>query len=171
MDEYISSETKCKGPHCTRMIAQVGSGHRKREYCNDNCRQAAQQARREAGRRKFCVEQVQAWGSFQAETMTLLAGLLYAGNEEYARSLAAIIRNAQGDQDAREKLTQAARRIAKLERQVDIQRQQLGQYHQRFYPSSLAVAVQRLMALGAAINYKILATVWLRVTIDSCSLA
>jgi chromosome segregation ATPase len=56
----------------------------------------------------------------------------------------------------REKLTQAGTRIEKLERQVDVQRQQLGQYHQRFYPSSLAVAAQRLMTLGAAINYKLL---------------
>jgi hypothetical protein len=29
-------------------------------------------------------------------------------------------------------------------------------YHQRFYPSSRAVAEQRLMALGAALNYKTL---------------
>jgi hypothetical protein len=29
-------------------------------------------------------------------------------------------------------------------------------YYQRFYPSSLAVAEQKLMALGAAMNYKIL---------------
>jgi hypothetical protein len=39
---------------------------------------------------------------------------------------------------------------------VDIQRQHLGHYYQRFYPSSLATASQKLMALGAAMNYKIL---------------
>ena len=58
--------------------------------------------------------------------------------------------------DYREKLAQAGQRVAKLEKQVDIQRQQIGQYHARFYPSSLAVAEQKLMALGAAMNYKIL---------------
>ena len=55
-----------------------------------------------------------------------------------------------------EKLAQAGQRVAKLEKQVEIQRQRLGQYYQRFYPSSLAVASQKLMALGAAMNYKIL---------------
>ena len=53
-----------------------------------------------------------------------------------------------------EKLTQAGHRIEKLERQVEIQRQRLGQYYQRFYPSSLAVATERLLALGAAVNYR-----------------
>lgn len=58
--------------------------------------------------------------------------------------------------DAVEKLLRLGERVRKLEQQVEIQRQQLGQYHQRFYPSSLAVAQQRLMALGAALHYKIL---------------
>lgn len=44
----------------------------------------------------------------------------------------------------------------KLEKQVETQRQMIAQYHARFYPSSLAVAAQKLMALGAALNYKIL---------------
>ncbi|HEY6541735.1 MAG TPA: hypothetical protein VIZ18_12390 [Ktedonobacteraceae bacterium] len=39
---------------------------------------------------------------------------------------------------------------------MEIQQQRLRQEYTRFYPSSLAVAEQRLMALGAAINYKIL---------------
>lgn len=56
----------------------------------------------------------------------------------------------------RKKLAQASARISKLEGHVEIQRQRLGQYYQRFYPSSLAVAAQRLMALGAALNYKLL---------------
>lgn len=38
--------------------------------------------------------------------------------------------------------------------QVEAQRQKLGQYHQRFYPSSLAAAEERLLALGAMVNYK-----------------
>ena len=53
-----------------------------------------------------------------------------------------------------EKLTQAGRRISKLEQQVEIQRQRLGWYYQRLYPSSLAVAEERLLALGAALGYK-----------------
>jgi hypothetical protein len=59
-------------------------------------------------------------------------------------------------EDYREKLLQAAQQTQKLEKQVEIQRQMLATYHARFYPSSPAVATQRLMALGAAINYRIL---------------
>ena len=53
-----------------------------------------------------------------------------------------------------EKLTQAGCRISKLEQQVEVQRQRLGWYYQRLYPSSLAVAEERLLALGAALGYK-----------------
>jgi hypothetical protein len=53
-----------------------------------------------------------------------------------------------------EKLTQAGRRISKLEQQVEVQRQRLGWYYQRLYPSSQAVAEEKLLALGAALGYK-----------------
>lgn len=59
----------------------------------------------------------------------------------------------QSSDDCREKLMRAGERVSKLERQVDIQRQHISQYHQRFYPSSLAVAAEKLLALGAALNY------------------
>lgn len=59
----------------------------------------------------------------------------------------------QNIEDYREKLAQAAQRERKLEKQVDTQRQMINQYHARFYPSSLAVAMERLLALGAVLNY------------------
>jgi hypothetical protein len=80
-------------------------------------------------------------------------GRIYDGN-----ALAIQNEQCQTDQQIiaayQEKLMQAARRIEKLERQVEVQRQKIGQYHQRFYPSSLAVAEERLLALGAMVNYK-----------------
>jgi hypothetical protein len=155
------NETLCKNPSCRRKVEQVGGGHRKREYCDDTCRQAAHRARQEAARRGLCVEQVSTWGAFQPETIEYLAGWLFAGNEEGARRLAALIASEQRQAPApsgevNEKLLQSAARIQKLEKQVEIQRQQIGQYHARFYPSTLAVAEQKLMALGAALNYKFL---------------
>jgi hypothetical protein len=160
----MAYEEKMNCKACGREIVQLSGGHRKREYCDDACRQAAHRLRREEYLRHECLAQVQTWGTFQAETVSLLAGLLYAGNEEYARRIASIIVGEQGQHAAqpdqqnleatREKLAQAARRIEKLERQVEVQRQKLGQYHQRFYPSSLAAAEERLLALGAAVNYK-----------------
>lgn len=59
----------------------------------------------------------------------------------------------QNIEDYREKLAQAAQRERKLEKQVDTQRQMINQYHARFYPSSLAVAMERLLELGAVLNY------------------
>ncbi len=132
-----ANETLCKNPSCRRQIEQVGGGHRKREYCDGNCRQAAHRARREADLHQQCIAQVQTWGSFQPETVSLLAGLLYAGSEEFAQRLAEIVRSEQGKPTGQveqknitayqEKLAQAASRIEKLERQVDIQRKLLGQ--------------------------------------------
>jgi len=88
------------------------------------------------------------------ERLSELTGELAKRRQEQER--AAGQEDQHNIEDYREKLAQAGQRVAKLEGQVEIQRQRLGQYYQRFYPSSLAVAAQRLMALGAALNYKIL---------------
>jgi hypothetical protein len=154
-----SSDSYCKS--CERLLPPpAGGGHRQREYCDDACRQAARRARLEETRREQCVEQVRSWGTFQPATVDYLACLLLLGNKAGARRLAALIADEQGQAPAQsetiEKLRQLGERTTKLEKQVETQRQLIGQYHARFYPSSLAVAVQKLMALGAAINYKIL---------------
>jgi hypothetical protein len=68
-----------------------------------------------------------------------------------------MLRLVQPDQQnfeaCQEKLTQAGHRIEKLESQVEVQRQKLGHYYQRFYPSSLAMAEEKLLALGILVNY------------------
>mgnify|MGYP002401583164 CR=1 FL=1 len=88
------------------------------------------------------------------ERLSELTGELAKRRQEQER--AAGQEDQRNIEDYREKLVQASARINKLEGQVEIQRQRLGQYYQRFYPSSLAVAEQKLMVLGAAMNYKIL---------------
>ncbi len=320
MDEHSSSETRCKNPACKRLIAQNGGGHRKREYCDDTCRQAARRHRVEQAHHE---EVARRWATFTAETRGFLdwvstrysfgkdladavelainretdrysaessaqfepalaalrekqlsrveklkarihqleqeakqpqprailsaeqarersglhgyldssylestqrlfvsvfqTGQVEPGEvreaihqergaetarlrqriaeleqeladtsqgrdqvqerfREYAQTTNERLSELTGElatlrqeqeraagqedqrniEDYREKLAQAGQRTAKLEKQVDIQRQQIGQYHARFYPSSLAVAEQRLMALGAAMSYKIL---------------
>src|SRR6266568_323491 len=41
-----TNETRCKNPSCGKPIVQV-PGHRKREYCNDTCKQTAYRLRKE----------------------------------------------------------------------------------------------------------------------------
>ena len=175
-----ANETLCKNPSCRHAVVQVGGGHRKREYCDDNCRQMAHRARREADLRQQCIARVQAWGNFQDETIALLAGLLYAGNEEFAHRIAEIVQREQGQNAGsldrntlayQQKLTQAGVHIRKLEQQVDIQRQRLGQYYQAsFRVTELEQELARyrealdlsqrtkrqteLLALGAALSYR-----------------
>jgi hypothetical protein len=243
MEETASSSvTYCKNPGCRRLLAQSGGGHRRREYCDDACRQAARRHRLEQAHRD---EVARRWATFSLETRNFLDWLstranngkelaeavelaitcerdraTAACNAQYEEQLAtlrdkqlarveklkarlaeveqaAVQREPQrvlageqvGRQEhgvatdgfqqriaelerevanlqaahailaknmeaAQQKLTQAAQRERKLEQQVDIQRRKLGQYHQRFYPSSLAVAKQRFMALGAALGYQ-----------------
>ena len=90
------------------------------------------------------------------ERLSELTGELAKRRQEQER--AAGQEDQRNSEDYREKLMVAGQRTAKLEKQVDIQRQQIAQYHARFYPSSLAVAAEKLLALGALLNYKPLLT-------------
>src|SRR5690348_2059310 len=115
-----SSETRCKNPSCGRQLPpRASGGHRQREYCDDTCRQAARRARLEGARRQQCVKLVRSWDNFQAATVEYLAGLVFVGNQEGARRLAALIVSEQQEQqiparsgdDAQEKLTRAAQQV------------------------------------------------------------
>jgi hypothetical protein len=140
----------CQNPSCQHQVKQVGGGHRQRLYCSETCRQQAFRARQVAARRRRCVEQVQEWGNFQAATVDYLVDLLMMRNEEGARRLAALIVSEQHAQQAPERSGEnvyethirCAARIAKLEKQVEIQRERLGQYYQRCHnhPEALSGA-------------------------------
>src|SRR5450755_2931908 len=69
MIETSSSGTRCKNPDCKRAVAQTGSGHRKREYCDDACRQAARRQRVEQAHRE---EVARRWATFTVETRGFL---------------------------------------------------------------------------------------------------
>jgi len=181
------SEVRCKNPYCKRLIEQAPGGHRKREYCDDVCRQTAHRYRREQKERERLQAEMRArWTGLLSETQQVLEDVLQSHGPTLASRVAVAVRaevshakaereqHSAGQEDHQnvevyqEKLTQASHRIEKLERQVDIQRQRLGQYYQWFYPSSLAVAEERLLALGAAVNYKRLLK-YNELTIDSGS--
>lgn len=63
--------TNCKA--CGREIVQIGGGHRQREYCDDNCRQAGLRMRREQQHRD---EVNRRWGMFLPETRNFLDWLM-----------------------------------------------------------------------------------------------
>jgi hypothetical protein len=69
MEEHTSSGTRCKNPACKRLVAQNGGGHRKREYCDDTCRQAARRLRVEQTHRE---EVDRRWATFTPETRGFL---------------------------------------------------------------------------------------------------
>jgi hypothetical protein len=123
---------------CGSEIIQLGGGHRQREYCDDNCRQAAFRVRREQERRDIMRER---WGVFTLETQGYLVWLMSRSGEDLtsgiavqlAREVEDQLRNRfqpehpQNAQACLEKLAQAGRHIEKLESQVEIQRHRLGQ--------------------------------------------
>src|SRR5713101_654013 len=69
MDEHTSSGTRCKNTSCGRLLAQAGGGHRKREYCDDACRQTARRQRVEQAHRD---EVDRRWATFTPETRGFL---------------------------------------------------------------------------------------------------
>lgn len=73
MIETSSSGTRCKNPSCGRLLTQTGSGHRKREYCDDACRQTARRKRVEQAHRD---EVNRRWATFTAETRSFLDWLI-----------------------------------------------------------------------------------------------
>jgi cell division protein FtsB len=89
MDENSCSETRCKNPACGRLLTQAGGGHRKREYCDDACRQAARRHRKEQAHRD---EVNRRWATFTAETRSFLDWLTtrysYGKDLAYAVELA-----------------------------------------------------------------------------------
>jgi hypothetical protein len=84
--QHMEEETRCQNPVCRRPITII-PGHRRRQYCDDACKQAAHRARLEAARlaeeevaRQARIEQERAalllrWGNMLPETVDLLQSL------------------------------------------------------------------------------------------------
>lgn len=80
----------CKYRHCGAPLEQKPGG-RKREYCNDTCRQAEHRARQADAVKLAAVQEVERWGKFLPATVDQLAGYIAAGCRDTARQLADII--------------------------------------------------------------------------------
>jgi hypothetical protein len=80
--------SRCK--HCDQELERRPGGRRK-EYCDDACRQAAHRARLQDASAAAARQEVATWGDFQAATIEQLAGHLVAGSRETAKKLADII--------------------------------------------------------------------------------
>ncbi len=56
----------CAYEHCQRPIEAVPGGHRRREYCNDTCRQAAHRLRKQREQREQPAEVSRIWTKYQS---------------------------------------------------------------------------------------------------------
>lgn len=80
-------ENRCKYRGCGTPLWQNGKG-RKREYCDDTCRQAEHRARQADQAKEQARQQVASWGTFEADTIEYLAGFIVAGSPDSARKMA-----------------------------------------------------------------------------------
>lgn len=80
----------CKYRQCGRPLEQRAGG-RRREYCDDACRQAEHRARQADAALLSARREIASWGDFQPATVDELAGYLVAGNRQTARRLADLI--------------------------------------------------------------------------------
>ena len=62
----MSELTYCAYEHCQRPIEAVPGGHRRREYCNDTCRQAAHRLRKQREQRQQPAEVSRIWTKYQS---------------------------------------------------------------------------------------------------------
>ncbi len=76
---------ECK--YCHRPLEQRPGG-RRREYCDDACRQRAHRLRQGEAAAIRAEQEIESWGVFLPATVKYLAGLLAAGNWDTARKLA-----------------------------------------------------------------------------------
>jgi chromosome segregation ATPase len=131
-------ETRCKA--CGEKLQQAARrGPHPREYCNDTCRQRAKRARDE---RKYREQQQVAmrerWGEYPPEVQQALENVMQTQSVGLAEQVAGAIKAAyEGNTSLsrntvayQEKLQACANRVEKLERQVEVQKQRLGQYYQ-----------------------------------------
>lgn len=104
---------RCKYRFCGTPLVQSDRG-RKREYCDDVCRQAEHRARQADAAKEAARQEVASWGEFLPATIDQLAGYITAGSRDTARKLADIILAEQ--QASRRKKPMGQADLAELER-------------------------------------------------------
>lgn len=113
---------KCK--YCDQPIEQRPGG-RKREYCDDACRQAGHRAHAQEAARLAAETEVQGWGDFLPGTVKQLAGYIVSGSKDTARKLADII---LAEQQAR--IIALEKKVKQKSAYIDAQKTWVYQYEQ-----------------------------------------
>jgi hypothetical protein len=65
----MSEPIYCAYEHCQRPIEVIPGGHRRREYCNDTCRQAAHRLRKQHEQREQQAERNRIWTKYQSPSL------------------------------------------------------------------------------------------------------
>lgn len=145
----IDTAITCKA--CGRPIVQIGGGHRKKEYCDEACKQIGYRRRKELQER----EQQQAamrtrWGDYLPETQQVLEDVMHLHSVELASRVASAIKSetAHAKEAAQGQIVRSSMQVRKLEHQLktiknveelfrnDIKRRAFGtwmEYHARYY--------------------------------------
>lgn len=85
----IEQPVTCKYALCGKPLPpSPGRKHRRREYCNDVCRQLAYRQRKEQEAQTSITHR---WSAFAPETRAVLADILHLQGETYAERVALVI--------------------------------------------------------------------------------
>lgn len=137
-------EDRCKYRFCGIVLWQNGRG-RKREYCDDTCRQAEHRARQADAAKLAAVQEVASWGAFLPATVEHLSGYITAGSRDTARKLADLI---LAEQQANKQLTVSAEQVRELY-QVSIRAAETEKAAALARVKDLERQVEQLCAQGA----------------------
>jgi hypothetical protein len=80
----MSEPTYCAYEHCQRPIEVIPGGHRRKEYCNDTCRQAAHRLRRQREQRERHAEMNRIWTKYQSPRLCAVLERVRREQEEAA---------------------------------------------------------------------------------------
>jgi chromosome segregation ATPase len=113
----------CKYRGCKDPLDQrPGQGGRKKEFCNDQCRQAEHRARIQDESALAAEQEVRTWGTFQPATLEQIAGYISAGSRETARKMADLfLAEQQAGQGDNARVADLERELAHLQTRMDKQ--------------------------------------------------
>lgn len=80
----MSEPTYCAYEHCRRPLEVTPGGHRRREYCNDTCRQAAHRLRKQREQHEQHAEMNHTWTKYQSPRLCAVLEQVRRGQGEAA---------------------------------------------------------------------------------------
>lgn len=127
----MSEPIYCAYEHCQRPIEVIPGGHRRKEYCNDACRQAAHRLRKQRDQREQHAEMNRIWTKYQSPRLcavleqirreqgeAALRRLIVAIDEEYSYTQGTASSAARSTEMAQEREQRLLRHIDTLEREL-----------------------------------------------------